>query len=119
MPPIGQIVFKVPRLNACDSTNRTAGPGVRQSAVSTTKNALQTCQVMPHSHSRNRHGLGTGGLGAQLQNRLTNPFGVAVGRVDLGAVRKVDSRNEYLGRRGDLRIGVEDKNEGGRGRSEE
>jgi len=49
IPPMDQTVFPTPRVNAWESTNRTAGPGVMHSTVSMTKKALQTCQVMTGS----------------------------------------------------------------------
>src|SRR5664279_4755734 len=111
IPPIDQTVFPTPRVKAWESTNRTAGPGVMHSTVSMTKNALHTCQVMPSSELRDRDRLGTARLGAELKDRLPDPFRIAIGRIDFCAVREVNQRDEDLGRRRQVRLCVESERE--------
>src|SRR5262249_8368077 len=46
MPRLAAIEPRHPKVRPCDSTSSTAGPGARQSMVSTRTNRIQPCQLI-------------------------------------------------------------------------
>src|SRR5258706_4019545 len=46
MPRLAAIEPRQPKLRPCDTTSSTAGPGARQSMVSTMTNRIQPCQLI-------------------------------------------------------------------------
>src|SRR5438034_1184776 len=69
MPPLAQIDFAGPRRIACDSTYRTAGPGVRLSTASVATNNSQRWKVISAGFGVGLWASGSGlqALGLQLR----------------------------------------------------